>query len=419
EHSATYKQDITPRYNARDSAIYLARLNNALVILGSATPSLESYYNARTGKYHLLEIMERVDNIKMPDVHIVDMTQKRARVEHKITLFSEILLQKMRERLQRKEQIILLQNRRGYASFMQCPQCGFIPVCPNCDVSLTYHSYNEQLRCHLCGYQRAAVPDCVNCGGKQIIYKGVGTQRIESELQQLLPGTRILRMDQDTTKGKNSHDEILNIFGAGQADILLGTQMIAKGLDFGNVTLVGVISADVGLALPDFRSGERVFQLLTQVAGRAGRGSLHGEVVVQSYLCSHFAIQMAKNHDFSGFYMEEIKHRQDYKYPPYYRLVQILVSSEKISDSISTARKIALDTNRRAAKYCRVIGPSPAVIAKMNNMYRWQLMIKLNRQTDPAGKNTKKILRNILEPYFTKRTQGVYITVDVDPQLVQ
>jgi len=283
EHETTYKQyDTIPRYHARDVALYWARLHQATVILGSATPSLESFYNARIKKYQLLEIRNRVDNLRMPAVYIVDMRQKRVRMGPQVSLFSQVLLDKIGERLKQKKQIILLQNRRGYSSFMQCTSCGFIAVCPNCDVTLTYHSYNEKLQCHICGYSHPAYHDCPNCGGKQIVYKGVGTQRVQNELQQLLPAARIMRMDQDTTRGKKSHDQMLSSFSRGEADILLGTQMIAKGLDFGNVTLVGVISADVGLAIPDFRAPERVFQLLTQVAGRTGRRDNAGEVVIQS-----------------------------------------------------------------------------------------------------------------------------------------
>ncbi len=416
EHENTYKQtDTAPRYNARDTAVYRARQNNALVILGSATPSLESYYNTRRGKYVLKEMSERVDNLRLPDVHIVDMKTPANRVRPDISLFSKLLAEKIEDRLAKKEQIILLQNRRGYSSFLQCKNCGFIPVCPNCDVSLTYHSYNEKLQCHLCGHNQPAFFECPNCGGEQIVYKGSGTQRIQKQLKELFPRARILRMDQDTTRGKNQHDSILAAFGNKEADILLGTQMIAKGLDFGNVTLVGVISADVGLALPDFRAAERVFQLLTQVAGRAGRGMKGGEVVVQSYLYSHYAIQLAKNHDYNGFYDQEIRFRKEYKYPPFIKIIQLIFSAQKTSDVIREARLFALNLNKLAKPYCKVIGPSPAIVPRMKNRYRWQLLIKLNPQSDPTGKHTKNIMENLVTPQKGARKSGVQIIVDVDP----
>jgi primosomal protein N' (replication factor Y) len=415
EHVTTYKQtDAAPRYHARDTAVYRAKMNNALVILGSATPSLESYHNAQKGKYQLLEIPNRIQNIKMPDVHIVDMKIKRGRADQASPLFSKILIDKISDRLEKKEQIILLQNRRGYSSFMQCKECGFIPVCPNCEVTLTYHSYNENLQCHLCGHHQAGFNDCLVCGGKQIVYKGIGTQRIQNELHQIFPQAGILRMDMDTTRGKNMHDTILRSFGEGAADILLGTQMIAKGLDFSNVTLVGVISADVGLALPDFRAAERVFQLLTQVSGRAGRGEKPGEVVVQSFMYTHYAIQFAKNHDFIGFYNEEMQHRRNFKYPPFVKFIQVLVSTAKMSEAINTARALSIDINKQAKKYCQVIGPAPAVIPKMKNMYRWQVVLKLNFSTDPAGINTKSVLRKIIEPYIKQKKSDIRVIVDVD-----
>ncbi len=419
EHENTYKQtDTVPRYHARDVAVYWAKMNHATVVLGSATPSLESFYNARRGKYTLLEILNRVDNIRMPDVYLVDMKRKRVRIGHEVTLFSQELADKIQQRLERNEQVILLQNRRGYSSFMQCKECGYIPVCPNCDVSLTYHSYNEQMQCHLCGHRQQAVHECPACGGKQIAYKGIGTQRIHKELAELFPKARILRMDQDTTKGKNSHSEILQAFGDRQADILLGTQMIAKGLDFENVTLVGVISADVGLAIPDFRSAERVFQLLTQVAGRSGRGQKQGEVVVQSYLYSHFSIQLAKEHDYTGFYMQEMQHRRDYRYPPFFKMIQVVVSSVKMSEAIALSRKLAVIINRRIKNYAQVIGPSPAALSRVNNLFRWQIALKLNPKTDPNGQHSKKILQQVLEPYLSRRTADIHVTVDVDPLML-
>ena len=419
EHETTYKQsDTVPRYHARDVAVYWAKMNRAVVVMGSATPSLESYFNARKGKYQLLEIRNRIDNIRLPSVYIVDMKTRRARIGQKPTMFSQVLVDKIKERLERKEQILILQNRRGYSAYMQCKDCGYIPVCPNCDVALTYHSYNEKLQCHLCGHIQPAYRDCPNCGGEQLVYKGIGTQRVESELKQLLPQVRILRMDQDTTRGKNSHDQILSRFMAGEADILLGTQMIAKGLDFGKVTLVGVVSADVGLGVPDFRSPERVFQLLTQVAGRAGRRDENGEVVVQTYLYSHYAIQFARNHDYTGFYMQEIQHRADFGYPPYHRLIQVQISAPKVSDAISTARVLAATIQRRTRKYGQVVGPAPALLVRMNNLYRWQFHIRLNPKSDPTGQHTKQIIRPILEPYLKKNNQDIRVAVDVDPILL-
>ncbi|MBN1408343.1 MAG: primosomal protein N' [Calditrichaceae bacterium] len=416
EHETTYKQaDIAPRYHARDVALYWAKMNEATVILGSATPSLDSYFNTRKGKFKLLEILNRVDNQHLPEVTIIDLKRNRPRVESNISLFSNELLDKIRDRLAKKQQVILLQNRRGYSSFLQCKNCGFIPLCPNCDVTLTYHSFNEKLQCHLCGHKQPGFYDCPTCGGKQIVFKGVGTQRIQKELAELIPEARILRMDQDTTRSKNSHDLYLNRFGRGEVDILLGTQMIAKGLDFSNVTLVGVISADIGLAQPDFRAAERVFHLLTQVAGRSGRGVVEGEVVVQSYIFSHYSIQFAKHHDYSGFYMYEMQHRKNYNYPPYVKLIQILVVADKMGEAISNARLIAINLKKLASKYLTVIGPAPAVISRMNNLFRWQVLIKINPETDPTGKRGKAILQKIVEPLNQKNRQKLNIIVDVDP----
>jgi len=416
EHETTYKQtDTVPRYHARDAAIYWARQNNAVVILGSATPSLESYYNARRGKYHLLEIKNRVDHQRLPDVYIVDMKVKRVRIEEKQSLFSQFLLDKIHERISRNEQVILLQNRRGHSAFLQCRSCGFIASCQNCDVTMTYHSFDEKLHCHFCGHNQPAFSSCPVCGEKNINYKGFGTQRIQMELEQLLHGARILRMDQDTTRGKDRHDAILNAFSSGEAQILLGTQMIAKGLDFENVTLVGVISADVGLALPDFRAAERTFQLLTQVAGRSGRSEKGGEVVVQSYVFGHYAIQYARTHDFIGFYMQEVQHRQEFNYPPFFKIIHITVASPKMSEVIGTARQLAVKINRKAHDYLTVVGPSPCTIPRMNNLFRWQLFLKLNNETDPTGNHTKSILAPLTEPYQKRRKEGVQVIVDVDP----
>ncbi len=416
EHEHTYKQtDMEPRYNARDVAVYWAKMNNAVVLLGTATPSLETYFNARRGKYQLIEMMNRIDNVRMPTVKIIDMRHAKKVGAGELRLFSEVLMEKIEQRLQKNEQVILLQNRRGFSALMQCAECGFIPLCPNCDISLTYHSHGHKLQCHLCGYSQAAYDSCPTCGSGNMVYKGTGTQRIEEALHQILPQARILRMDRDTTKKRQAHEKILHCFALGEADILLGTQMIAKGLDFGNVTLVGVISADVGLSIPDFRAPERIFQLLTQVGGRAGRREKQGEVVVQTYSPTHYAIHYAQTHDFTGFYFEEIKHRQNYRYPPYVRLIQILVQDTDFYRTLHRAREIAGLLKMTVARYAQILGPAPAIIQRMNNMHRWVVTLKLNPQTDSTGKKTKEILRLRLKEYLNSRKKTGQVTIDVDP----
>lgn len=418
EHEQSYKQsESVPLYNARDVALYWAKIHNAVIVLGSATPSFESFNNSRQNKHQLLEITERATKAVLPLVHLVDMTREKRNGKN-VKVFSRLLTQKMHNCLSRKEQIIIFQNRRGYASFQQCLHCGFIAKCSDCDVTLTYHSYDNKLRCHYCGLTINALNRCFNCGSTDLINRGIGTQQIQQELDEHFPGGRVLRMDQDTTRSKNAHDTILSKFRRGEADILLGTQMITKGLDFPNVTLVGVISADIGLTIPDFRSSEKVFQLLSQVSGRAGRGDKPGEVVVQTYQINHYAIQFAKNHDYSGFYYEEIKHREAYNYPPFNRIIQITVSSADLTETITKSREIAAPIRKYGKNICHVIGPAPAPIPKIKNLYRWQINLKINKMYDPAGKKTRKLLGRIIEPYFKNRTSQFFVTVDVDPFFV-
>ena len=416
EHEHTYKQtDLNPHYNARDVAIYWARMNKAVILLGSATPSLESYYNALKKKYTLIEMKKRIDDVQMPEVEIIDMRKAKKVGQGELRLFSELLINKINERLSKNEQVILLQNRRGFSAFEQCTECGYIPICPNCDISLTYHAHGEKLQCHLCGYTLPAYQFCPNCGGKQIVYKGTGTQRIEKALKEVIPNARILRMDRDTTRSKNAHQNILQAFANGEADILLGTQMIAKGLDFGNVTLVGVISADVGLSIPDFRAPERVFQLLTQVAGRAGRRQKVGEVMVQTYSYTHYAIQYARKHDFVGFFNEELKHRKNFNYPPFVRMIQILILNKDFLETLNTARKITAILKKKVSNYAQILGPAPGIIPRMNNMHRWVVSLKLNPATDPTGKLTKQLILQGLGSLLEKRQKNQQIVVDVDP----
>jgi primosomal protein N' (replication factor Y) len=411
EHDSSYKQSsAAPRYNARDTAVYRARLNNAVVILGSATPSLESYQNALDNKYELLKLPERIEDAKLPTVMTVDTKSLP-----KSDIFSRPLFEKIKHRLDKKEQIILLQNRRGYASFLQCIDCGYLHICPDCEITLTYHASNRSLRCHYCGYSSIAAKDCPKCQGEQINYQGIGTQKIEQEIRRVFPNCKVIRMDQDTTIQKGAHDRILSLFREHRADILLGTQMIAKGLDFSNVTLVGVISAEIGLTLPDYRAPERSFQLLTQVSGRSGRGKIAGEVVIQSTLDKHYAIQFAKKHDYLGFFRKESRFRQEMNYPPFSRLINIRVLGEDLQHVISETRKLKSTLSRFNKDVFALLGPAPAPLSKIGGMYRWQLLIKINRKRDPAATKTKSILKPHLESFLKKKSKDIRVSVDVDP----
>ncbi|HTO93771.1 MAG TPA: primosomal protein N', partial [Bacteroidota bacterium] len=346
EHESSYKQfDSSPRYNARDVAVVRGGHAGAVVVLGSATPSAESYHNAQGGKYTLLRMPARIDNVPMPSIAVVDMTAERKRLYASLKeslppegrgplknfvqpSLSALLRGKIEERLERREGIILLQNRRGFAPFVECAECGYAEMCDNCNVSLTYHLARKHLRCHYCGLVRKPHILCPTCGGTDIKLRGIGTQKVEQELKGMFPGARVQRMDMDSTTRKGAHDRILRSFANGDTDILLGTQMVAKGLDFPRVTLVGVISADTQMLLPDFRSSERTFQLLTQVAGRAGRSVLAGEVLIQTHQPAHYTLVHVIDHDFMAFYEEELRSRRELDYPPFSRLVLVETRGE-------------------------------------------------------------------------------------------
>lgn len=414
EHDGSYKQSTSsPRYHARDVAIYRAKINDAVVLLGSATPSLESYYNVEKRKYSLLKLTKRIKDIRLPQVYIVDMKEKQKQIVHS-NIFSPILIEKISDRLYKKEQIILLQNRRGHSSFLQCTDCGYIARCPNCEISLTYHYYAKHLQCHYCGYSSPAWGSCPKCQSKAVKYLGTGTQKIEKELGRIFPECSLIRMDLDTTKRKGAHDHLLKAFKERKADILLGTQMISKGLDFANVTLVGVISADIGLTLPDYRASERVFQLLTQVAGRAGRGILKGEVVIQSYLFSHYAIQFASKHDYNGFYKQELAYRQVMAYPPIERMISVRCSSSDLKQTIIKVREISQKLKRYSRGLYLVMGPAPCPISKIKNKYRWQIIIKLKSEIDSSRRKAKEAIAGYLNPYI-RREGDFKIEIDVDP----
>jgi len=432
EHEASYKQfDANPRYNARDVAIVRAHYNNAVVVLGTATPSVESYSNALAGKYELLAMPSRIDEVPMPEISLVDMSserkreyaamketippeQKRRLREFQQSSVSPLLQQKIKDRLERKEGIILLQNRRGFAPFVECVDCGYTETCDNCSITLTYHLAKKHLRCHYCGIIRTPHAECPQCRGLNIQLRGIGTQRVEEELAVLYPQSKVLRMDLDTTSRKGTHDRILRKFGGGEADILLGTQMVAKGLDFPRVTLVGVISADTQMLLPDFRSSERTFQLLTQVAGRAGRSALRGEVVIQTHQPNHYTLQHVVDHDFKAFYEQELEARRELEYPPFSRLVLIETKGKKENEVQSESERFARLLKHADGAFT-VLGPSPAVIAKINNQYRWHIIVKNTKATDPSGQHLRSELQKVCNEFGRTQKYSVRLVIDVDP----
>lgn len=432
EHESSYKQfDASPRYHARDVAVMRGSIEAAAVVLGTATPSVESYMNSRTGKYTLLELRHRIDDVPMPDITIVDMTaeRKRAYAELKESLpvearrklkdfqqsaISALLQAKIQERLERKEGIILLQNRRGFAPFVECPECGYNETCENCNVTLTYHLSKKHLRCHYCGLVRQPYILCPKCGGSQMKLQGIGTQRVEQDLVKLFPNARTLRMDLDTTTRKGAHDRILRKFGDREADILLGTQMVAKGLDFPHVTLVGVISADTQMLLPDFRSAERTFQLLTQVAGRAGRSNLLGEVIIQTRQPQHYTLAHVVDHNFTAFYDEEVAGRQELEYPPFSRLVLVEAKGRDEAKVRKIAERFA-SSLKAANGFYSVLGPAPAVIDKIKSQYRWHIIVKNAKSKDPGGHHLRRALQKAKASIESTRQQDVRLIVDVDP----
>ncbi len=409
EHEHSYKQEESPRYHARDVAVMRGQLENAVVVLGSATPSMESYYNVQRGKYSLLEMLTRADDKQMPFVRVVDMRHE-FRAAKGIPILSRMLKEAIQQRLERGEQTILFLNRRGYASSLQCPQCGFVAGCPNCSVALTYHRQLQKICCHICGHSENAPAVCPTCGHAAIRFAGVGTEKVEETLTKVFPKARLARMDSDALKRKDDYRRILGDFRTGRIDILVGTQMIAKGLHFPNVTLVGIIYADLSLHIPDFRAGERTFQLLTQVAGRAGRGDVEGEVFVQAFTPFHPAIQHARRHDFEGFYEQEMEFRQQLKYPPLSRIALLTLKGRNEQKVQFSADYLKSELAKTFADWKDLIlaGPAPAPLLKAETFYRYQIMArtpKMSRfSTELAG-----LLPRIHLP------EDVTWSVDIDP----
>ncbi|MBS9349442.1 primosomal protein N' [Listeria welshimeri] len=411
EHEASYKQEDNPRYHARDVAIWRANKYQCPVVLGSATPSLESFARAKKGVYTLIELPSRVNDRAMPEVSVVDMREE-LRKENR-TEFSTELLEKIKDRIAKKEQTVLMLNRRGYSSFVMCRDCGYVVECPNCDISLTYHQSSNQMKCHYCGHEERVPQKCPSCEGEHIRYFGTGTQKVEESLTKLIPEARVIRMDVDTTRTKGAHEKLLKSFRNHEADILLGTQMIAKGLDFPDITLVGVLNADTMLHLPDFRASERTFQLLTQVSGRAGRHERTGEVVVQSYNPEHYSIEFAKKHDFIGFYNHEMQLRKMGSYPPFYYLTMINVSDENEMKAIRTIQEMAQFLRGKLGPDAVVLGPVPSNITRIKNKYRYQCIIKYKIEPD-----LKKELKTLITHYQKDQQKGLTITIDVQPYVL-
>ena len=404
EHTTTYKQDNNPRYHARDVAIIRGKYHNAPVVLGSATPSLESFARAKKGVYKLLTLTKRAGNGKLPNVEIIDMKQE---VHHGNFILSRLLINKIKEKIAKHEQIILLLNRRGYSSMLTCRDCGHVLKCPNCDISLTYHKTSDTNRCHYCNYSIKNVRKCPECGSNNMKDYGLGTEKLEEELNKLF-NAKVVRMDMDTTSRKGMHEKIIEDFGNHKYDILLGTQMIAKGLDFPLVTLVGVINADSSLNIPDFRSAENTFQLLSQVSGRAGRSDLTGEVIIQTYNPEHYSIHLSKDHNYLKFYEEEMKLRKILSYPPFYYITLVNITSKDYELGFKEANKIGDYLRKNLNTDTKVLGPSMANIFKINNVYHYQCIIKYKKDDKLVPTLTK------LDEIYKINTK-VDISIDVNP----
>ncbi|MBB6452975.1 primosomal protein N' (replication factor Y) [Salirhabdus euzebyi] len=409
EHETSYKQDDHPRYHARDVAIYRGKHHQCPVVLGSATPTLETFARAKKDVYKLLTLSKRMNEQAMPAVHIVDMRGELHAGNR--SMFSMELQEKIRERIQKKQQIVLFLNRRGYSTFVICRDCGNTVQCPHCDISLTYHRNQERLKCHYCSYEIPMPKKCPECESESIRYFGTGTQKVEEALQQTFPEARVIRMDVDTTRRKGAHEKLLTQFGEHKADILLGTQMIAKGLDFANVTLVGVLAADSLLHLPDFRSSEKTFQLLTQVSGRAGRHQLPGEVIIQSYTPEHYSVELASQYDYEGFFQHEMNIRKTFQYPPYYFLTLVTVSHSNHVYVVQVAQKIAKILSEKIAPDTKILGPTPSPLTRIKNRYRYQCMIKYRNEPD-LYKKMKSIIQLFEDEIQQKDLQ---ISVDFEP----
>lgn len=414
EHENSYKQfDPAPRYHARDTAIYLGLLHGAKVLLGSATPAIESFYNAKAGKYGLIELLERFGGALMPEVQVVSLGEESKR---KLLqgYFTSVLLEEIKQALEKKEQVILFQNRRGYTPMLLCQTCGYTPKCTNCDVSLTYHKSTGKLHCHYCGFREEPIQACPACGSTHIENKGFGTERIEEELSMLLPEVRTARLDLDAARGKDSFERILTDFDEQRFQVLVGTQMVAKGLDFGKVSVIGIINADSLINYPDFRAFERSFSLLSQVSGRAGRRQTPGKVIVQAYAVHHRILEQVKAHDYASMFMTELAERKHYGYPPFCRLIQLVVKHKEQQHAFASAASLASQLRAEIGAN-RILGPESPLVGRIRNYYLNTILIKVERDGISMPK-VKEVLRQRLIAFAKdKQNKGAFVQVDVDP----
>jgi primosomal protein N' (replication factor Y) len=411
EHEPSYKQfDPAPRYHARDTAIVLASLFKAKTILGSATPSLESYYNAKQGKYGFVELHYRYNNVLMPEIELVDLQDKHKR-KRMNGHFSDRLIEEMTDTLKDGQQIILFQNRRGFSPIVECNTCGHSPQCPNCDVSLTFHQFKNELRCHYCGYHMAMQQNCQACGSSELDSKGFGTEQVEEEVKALFPETKVARMDLDSTRGKYGYEKIINAFEQQDIDILVGTQMLTKGLDFRNVKLVGIMNADNLLNFPDFRAHERSFQLMLQVSGRAGRTDVRGKVLIQTYNPYHQILKQVSTNNYVQMYEEQMNERHNYKYPPIYRLIKITCRHRDFQKVNSAAEWYAKSLRQLFDNY--VLGPEFPPVSRIRNQYNKNILIKIPQQWSLS--KTKEAILKINNSFFSiKDFRAVRVIINVD-----
>jgi primosomal protein N' (replication factor Y) (superfamily II helicase) len=408
EHDSSYKQEESPRYHARDIAVVRAKMANAVVVLGSATPSLESYFNAKKNKYALVELPDRVERRPLPEVEIIDMRQEFQETGHE-QVISRKLAAEIKERFDRKEQVMVLLNRRGYSPVVLCRTCGKTLECQNCAIALTHHKREHKMVCHYCGFTAPVPKTCVHCGSEYVYFLGTGSEKLEELLHGMFPQARIARLDRDTVRGHEDFERTLNALSEGELDLLVGTQMIAKGHDIHGVTLVGVVGADSALGLPDFRAAERTFQLLTQVAGRAGRGQSPGKVVLQTYFQDHYAVQYASRHDFTGFYEKELRFRSWMHYPPYSALANVLIRSDKLDEALQWSGTLGKWFEQNRHEGVRVLGPAAAPILRLKRDYRYHFVLK-----SPSREKLNATLRAMLAYAVAQKIPRTQVIVDVD-----